>query len=214
MTLFYIIFKTIFFYFFVVLVYRIMGKREIGQLGVIDLIVSILIAELVAISIENASQNIIYTIFPVLILMLLEIGAAFVSMKSKYVRKLIDGKASLIVYDGKVNYKEMIKQRYSLDDLLLFLRQKGIKSIEEVEFAFLEKNGTLSVFRYEKEKRKSSYPMALVLDGCINDETLINIKKNRSWLIRELKKKNIDIENVFYAFYNEKKLFIIKKSEI
>lgn len=212
MDLFLIVFKTIFFYFFVVLVYRMMGKREIGQLGIIDLIVSILIAELVAISIENYETSMIFTIIPVFVLVFLEISFAFFSMKSKNLRRLLDGKTSLIIYGGKLNYKEMVKQRYSVDDLLLSLRQKQIKSIEQVEFAFLESNGKLSTFLFEKNK--NLYPMPLIVDGIINDETLARINKNTKWLKNELLKKNIDIENIFYAFYKEKSLFIIKKTEL
>ena len=81
MELFTVLFRTIFFYFFVLLAYRIMGKREIGQLGVIDLIVSILIAELVAISIEETESPIYLTIVPIAMLVILEIVFAFISIK-------------------------------------------------------------------------------------------------------------------------------------
>ena len=119
MSLFIVLFRTIFFYFFVLISYRIMGKREIGQLGVIDLIVSILIAELVAISIEEYKQSLMLTVIPISILVLLEVLFAFFSIKSRKFRLLFDGKPSLIIANGKINYKEMIKQRYSLDDLLV-----------------------------------------------------------------------------------------------
>ena len=121
--------KTAFFYFFIVFVYRIMGKREVGQLGIIDLIVSILIAELVAISIEDLSKPITQTILPILVLAALEIILAFVSVKSRKVRSFFGGKPSIIINKGVINYQEMIKQRYTIDDLLLGLRQQNIKSI-------------------------------------------------------------------------------------
>lgn len=213
MNLFLILFKTLFFYFFIILVYRLMGKREIGQLGVIDLIVSILIAELVAISIENYNQSVVLTVLPVMLLVGLEISFAYISLKSKTIRKFIDGKTSLIIYSGKLNYKEMIKQRYSVDDLLLSLRQKSIKSIEEVEFAFLEKNGLLSVFTFKSGEAKN-YPMPLVVDGEIYLDTLEKINKSKKWLNLELRKKSLIVENVFYAFYKDKKLFVIKKADL
>ena len=143
-----VLFRTIFFYFFIVLLYRIMGKREIGQLGIIDLIVSILMAELVAISIENTNESLLQTVIPLLVLGGLEILLAFVSIKSRRFRTFFDGKPSLIICNGKVNYKEMIHQRYSMDDLLLSLRQKSIRDINEIEYAFLEPNGKLSIFKY------------------------------------------------------------------
>ena len=148
MQIFTVLFRTIFFYFFVLISYRIMGKREIGQLGVIDLIVSILIAELVAISIEEFKQPLSYTIIPITCLVILEVLFAFISIKSRKFRTIFDGKPSLIIVNGKINYKEMVKQRYSLDDLLISLRQKEIRDLSMVEYAFLESNGKLSIFKY------------------------------------------------------------------
>lgn len=209
-----ILFRTSFFYFFVLLCYRIMGKREVGQLGVIDLIVSILIAELMAISIENIKDSIFLTIVPILALVLLEIFLAFISIKSRKIRVFFNGKPSLIIANGKVNYHEMIKQRYSLDDLLLSLRQQEIKNIDEVEFAFLESNGKLSIFKYNAFKKKTTYPMALIVDGSIEEDALKAIHKDVLWLKNKLFSQNINYQDVFYCFYKGKKLFLIKKNDI
>ena len=91
-----IVFRTSFFYFFIVLAYRIMGKREIGQLGIIDLIVSILIAELVAISIENIKDSIFFTIIPILLLVVLELLLAFISIKSRTFRTIFGDRKSVV----------------------------------------------------------------------------------------------------------------------
>ena len=209
-----VLFRTVFFYFFIVLLYRIIGKREIGQLGIIDLIVSILMAELVAISIENTNESLMQTVIPLLVLGGLEILLAFVSIKSRRFRSFFDGKPSLIICNGKVNYKEMIHQRYSMDDLLLSLRQKSIRDINEIEYAFLEPNGKLSIFKYNFLRMKTSYPMPLILDGEVNKKTLNYLKKDKYWLENELAKKNLELEDVFYAFYRKKKIFLIRKSEL
>lgn len=209
-----VLFRTLFFYFFVLISYRIMGKREIGQLGVIDLIISMLIAELVAISIEETESSIFLTIIPIALLVLLEIIFAFISIKSRKFRTIFDGKPSLIICNGKINYKEMVKQRYSLDDLLIGLRQKEIKDIDMVEYAFLEPNGELSVFKYNFFKMKSPYPVALILDGCIQSEVLKHIHKSKEWLEDELASKNLLPKDIFYAFYKNKKIYIIKKCEV
>lgn len=214
MELFTVLFRTLFFYFFVLVAYRIMGKREIGQLGVIDLIVSILIAELVAISIEETENPIYLTIIPITVLVLLEIVFAYISIKSRKFRNVFDGKPSLIIANGKINYKEMIKQRYSLDDLLISLRMQGIKELDMVEYAFLEPNGQLSIFKYNLFKLKSSYPMPLILDGSIQKKALKHIHKSEIWLKNELSNKNLTYKDVFYAFYKNKKIYIIKKSDV
>ncbi len=209
-----ILLRTTFFYFFIVLLYRIMGKREIGQLGIIDLIVSILIAELVAISIENINDSIWLTIVPLILLVTLELFLAFISIKSRTFRTFFGGKPSLIICNGKVNYQEMVRQRYSMDDLLLSLRQKSIKSIDDVEYAFLEPNGKLSIFKYNFLKLKSDYPMPLILDGELQQKAVEYIHKSKFWLERELAKKNLNISDIFYAFYKGKKIYLIKKREL
>ncbi len=213
MELFTISIRTIFFYFFIVVLYRIMGKREVGQLGIIDLIVSILIAELVAISIENYNANMLMSIIPAIILVMLEILFAYLNMKSKKIRSIFDGKPSLIICSGKVNYNEMVKQRYNLDDLLLSLRQKQIKSIEEVEYAFLENNGKLSVFKYESPKYKGNYPIPIIIDGELQEDTLKKLSKTEKWIKTEIAKNKLDIENIFYAFCRKNKLYIINKDK-
>jgi len=204
--------RTLFFYFFILIVYRIMGKREVGQLGIIDLIVSILIAELVIISIENYDDTMLKSLIPIFTLVILQISLAFISLKKPKFRSFIDGNPSVIIKDGKINYKEMIKQKYNLDDLLVQIREKGYRSIEEIEYAILENNGTLSVFNYAKNT--SPLPLPLILEKKIQFDTLKYLKKDEIWVNKLLYKKNIDIDDIFYAFYKDKNIFIIKYSEL
>lgn len=207
------LFRTIFFYFLVVLAYRIMGKREISQLEIIDLIVSILMAELIAISIENMDDSIILTIVPIVALVVLEIVLAKLSLKSRKFNELMSGKPSLLIVNGKIKFKELIKNRYSLDDILLELRQNGIKSLSDVEYAILEPNGKLSVFKYNILKTKSDFPLALIIDTVIQEDTLKYLKKDKEWLINKLHSKNILLNNVFYSFYKNNKIYIINKNK-
>ena len=207
-----VLFRTVFFYFFVMTMYRIMGKREVGQLGVVDLIVSILIAELVAISIENTSDSIFMTIIPIGLFVVLEIALAKLALKSKKVRTFFGGKPSIIIDRGKVDYKEMVKQRYTMDDLLFELRQKSIKSLETVEYALLEPNGKLSIF--EKKIFDKNCPMPLIVDGEIQTSTLKLIKKSKIWLKESLRKQNLCPSDVFYCFYKGYTLYIVKKNEL
>lgn len=206
--------RTVFAYFFIFLVYRIMGKREVGQLGIIDLIVSILIAELVVISIENYDNNILKSVVPILTLLMLQVSLAFLSLKNPKFRIFLDGNPSVIIKEGKVNYKEMMRQKYNLDDLMVQLREKGYRSIEKVEYAILENNGTLSVFPYGSFKKTSPLPLPLILDSNIQEDTLELLNKNEEWVLKILKAKNIKLEDVFYAFYKDKNVFIIKDDEL
>ncbi len=205
--------RTLFFYFFILLCYRIMGKREIGQLSISDLTISILIAELVAISIENRDDNTLLTILPIVLLVGLEVILAFIQLKSNGFREFIDGKPSLIVDKGKLNFKEMVKQRYSIDDLLLALRSNQIKSIDEVDYAILETNGKLSIFKKNVFKMSGSYPLPIVIDGRIDKDSLLAINKTTKWLLNRLSENDLSLNNLLYAFYKNKTIYVIKKEK-
>ena len=204
-----IILKTVILYFFIVVVYRIMGKKEVGKLSIIDLIVSILIAELAAISIEQYDSSIFISIIPILSLVIIEILFSYIGLKSPKIKKLIEGSPVVIIKNGKLNFEAMSKLRYSLDDLISQLREQGIKNIEEVNYAILENNGKLSVFDKETE-----YPLPIIMDGQIDYEVLKDMEKDKKWIYNILNKNNIKLENVFYAFYTKNKTYIIKKDEI
>ena len=201
--------KTIILYIFIVFAYRVMGKKEVGKLSIIDLIVSILIAELAAISIEEAGRSIFTSILPIIILVMIQIIVGYISLKSFKLRKIIDGDPTVIIKDGKLNFREMSKLRYTLDDLIAQLREQGIKSIEEVNYAVLENNGKLSVFETEKD-----YPLPIIIDGNIDYKVLKDMNRGKDWIDKILRDNNITLDDVFYAFYTKNKTYIIKKSEI
>lgn len=203
------IIRTILIYISIIIAYRIMGKKEVGELSIIDLIVTILIADFGAICIENNKASILTSIIPMITLVILQILFSYMTLKSGRIRKFIEGKPSIIIKKGKVCFKEMSKIRYSLDDLISQLRSKGVKSIEEVDYAILENNGSLSVFQKSKD-----YPMPIIVDGLIDFDVLKEIGKDYYWINNLLNKKNIELENVFYAFYTKNKTFVIKKSDL
>lgn len=208
-----ILFRTFFFYILITLIYRFMGKREIGQLGIVDLIVSILIAEFAAVSIEQKEEPLLMFVLPVILLLVIQVVMSYISLKSNKIRNLFDGNPSVIINRGQINFKEMVKQRYNMEDLLTQLREKGIRSIEEIDYAVLESSGNLSVFK-KNSRLLGEYPLPVILDGVIDYDTLRQIDINEEWIIRYLKKEDLGISDIFYAFYRNKNLFIIKKSDL
>lgn len=202
-------FKTLFLYFFVIIVYRIMGKKEVGKLGIVDLIVSILIAELAAMSIESPKSSILVSVIPILTLVFIQVILSYISLKNSKIRKLIDGDPTVIIKNGKLQFHRMSQLRYSLDDLMSQLREQQIKSIEEVDYAVLENNGKLSVFQQCKD-----YPLPLIVDGVVDERVLKELNKDNRWLQHLLQKNHVDLNDVFYAFYTKNKTYIIKKSEL
>lgn len=208
-----ILFRSTMFYVLIATLYRLMGKREVAELSIMDLVVSIFIAQIASIAIENYDKSIFYSLIPIAILVSLQIITSLLELKSNKAREIIDGKISIIVNKGKINFEEMAKQRYNLDDLLVELRKQQIKSLEEVDYAILETNGDLSIFKL-KDDTTRTFPLPVIVDGKTQEETLLQIGKSINWLDQELKKDNLKEEDIFYAFYKNKNLFIIKQENI
>ena len=230
-----LVWKTAFIYFLILLTLRFMGKREVGQLGLFDFVVLLLIADVSAITLDD-EKNILTCLIPVLILSLIQKILAIISLHVPFIRNIVDGKESIIIYEGKLNIKEMKKQNYNVDDLLSQLRLKNVKSLSQVEYLILENSGDISVFLYkENENVPLSYSKGkrsgtgssgistiihdktlnisifpLIISGKVIDENLQlqNIKK--PWLLKEIKRQGYDLKNVYYANMENNQLFIVK----
>ncbi|MBM7651797.1 DUF421 domain-containing protein [Neobacillus cucumis] len=208
-----IVFRTLFFYGLIIIIFRVMGKREIGELSILDLVVFIMIGEMAVVAIEKHDSPLLHTMVPMIVLMALQIILAIISLKSKKVRDLIDGKPIIIINRGKIDEDAMRKQRYNFDDLLTQLREKNIRSIADVEFAILESSGSLSVIEKLKnsgnETKQGDITIPLILDGQIDEENLRRINKTNLWLRQELKKKGYrDIKKISFCSYENGNFFI------
>lgn len=190
-------------------IFRVMGKREIGELSVLDLVVFIMMGEMAVIAIEQHKDPLWDTIVPMLVLMLIQLGMAFSSLKSRKFRSLVDGEPSLIIKNGKIDEKVMKKLRYNFDDLLMQLRTKDISNIADVEFAILETSGELSVIKKDKKNKTASYTIPLILNGDIIQENLQQYQKDETWLIKELKQRgHHDIKKISFCSFQDGKFFI------
>ncbi|QOS82363.1 DUF421 domain-containing protein [Paenibacillus sp. JNUCC31] len=214
-------------YFIVYGAIRLMGKREIGKLSMFDLVVSIMLAEIAAFVIEDTNKPLFHGIVPMLTVLVVQIIMAYLSLKSRKLRLMIDGKPTVLISKGTLHRDEMRKQRYNLDDLLLQLREQNIDSIGEVEFAILETTGKLTVFpkshpsengnnagkdgatnSIQKARREKidgfqnikyeGLPLPLIMDGKVQDQNLELIQKTRFWLKNQIQGKGIlDFKDVF-----------------
>ena len=213
-----IVVRTLVFYCLILIIFRVMGKREIGELSILDLVVFVMIGELAVVAIEKPEIQIFHTIIPMVLLMLIQILFAIISLKSKKFRNLIDGQPSIIINRGKIDEKAMRKQRYNFDDLMTQLREKDIRSIADVEFAILESSGSLSVIEKLKndnaESQQGDITIPLILDGNIDDENLKRINKTNLWLRQELKKQGYrDVKKISFCSFENGKFFIDLKDE-
>ncbi|WP_417629234.1 YetF domain-containing protein [Paenibacillus solisilvae] len=132
---------------------RFMGKREIGKLSVFDMVISVMIAEIAVIVIEDTKRPLMAGLLPMVLLMVIQIGLAYASLKSRKLRLLFDGKPTVIIERGKLNSEAMRKQRYNLDDLMVQLRENQMPTVADVEFAILETSGKLSIIPKDKSDK-------------------------------------------------------------
>lgn len=217
--------RTIFMYFIVLALMRLMGKREVGKLSVFDLVVSLMIAEIAILSIEETDQPLLFGIVPLITLVAIQIITSYISMKSEAIRHMIEGKPSVLINKGEIQEKELKAIRYNLDDLMMQLREKDIRSVADVEFAILEPSGKLSVFPkpgmepatkqdlFGDQVRYNGLPLPVILDGKVQDENLEKLGKTRFWLKSKIKQKGCqDFKEVFFASVDQQgQIFIDRK---
>ncbi|MCY8412892.1 DUF421 domain-containing protein, partial [Bacillus spizizenii] len=121
-----ITFRTVILYFVILVIFRFMGKREIGELSILDLVVFIMMAEIAVLAIENVEDHLFHTILPMLVLMIIQVTLAYFSLKNRKVRQLLDGKPTIIIKYGKVDEDAIKSQLYIFFDLLVQLRENNI----------------------------------------------------------------------------------------
>ncbi|MCM3166420.1 DUF421 domain-containing protein [Peribacillus frigoritolerans] len=207
-----IIFRTTVIYLVIWFLFRMMGKREVGELSVLDLVVSIMIGDIAVLSFEDLEKPFIRQTIPMFVLAILQITLAFASLKSVKLRYFMDGKPLIIINQGKIDEKAMRRQRYNFDDLLTQLREQGIIDINEVQFAILETSGKLSVIKKSDEEGvENQVPFPLIVDGEIQEKNLDKIGKNHVWLLNQLKEHGeTKVKEISICGYIDGQIYIDK----
>lgn len=197
-------------YLYLTVLLRIFGKKEFSQLNVFDFAVFLIIAEIMTDTIGNDDFPFLYGVVATSTLIVIDRIVSKITLNSKKLRDIFEGRPSYIIYKGELIQESMRKQRYTIDDLAHHLRENSIDSISKVEFALLETNGSLSIIT--KKDCCVELPDALIVDGVINEDNLKLLDLTKEWLLKELKKQNIDdIKDVFYCILEKEKLLVIKK---
>lgn len=204
--------KTILFYILLIVFMRIMGKREVGELGIFDVIVFFIISELFSISISYPDSNVLKSIIPIIVIVGLQILTSKLCLKSQKFRDFIDGKPSLVIKDGKIDLKELKKQRYNIDDLLLQLHEKDIDSPSIVKYAILESNGKLSVFK--KNENIAIFPFPIIKNGVLDEDVLNILSINKNKLIKKLFSLGYeDISKIELCIIENDKFYILEANK-
>lgn len=203
------ILRTMVVYVLVLVIFRLMGKREVGELSLLDIAVYVLIAEVASLAVEDLDRPFFISILPIIILFIIQYLNALFILKNKKVRDVVDGDPSIIIRNGIILENAMKKQRYNLDDLFQQLRENQVGSIQSVDYAFLEPSGKLSVFL----KGDDPFVLPLIIDGYIDKKHLKLIGQSETWLENELRAQRIyNVKDVFYACYENNQLYVQLKS--
>jgi len=216
--------RAIILYIFVLIVMRLMGKREIGQLQPFEFAIAIMIADLSTIPMANSGIPITNGIISILGLLLMHILISLLNLKSVKLRGIISGKPSILIYRGKINQQVLKKERFTINELQERLRGEGIFSLNDVEYVILETNGEISVV--EKPDKRNTIPMDfnimpeyegipydLVIDGKVIFENLKILGKNYEWLVNRLKEYRIKPEEALIVTIDGKNQFFYQKLE-
>lgn len=214
--------RSIFLYIIVLIVMRLMGKREIGQLQPFEFVIAIMIADLAATPVANPGIPITNGIIPILGLLLVDLMISILNMKSMKIREFICGKPSILIYRGKIDEEKLRKERFTINELQERLRENNIVNLGDVEYAILETSGQISVipkaskrgtipedFQIEPDYEGISYD--LVIDGKVMKENLKILNKDYNWLKKEVKKFGYKPEEALIVTIDGKGNFFAQK---
>lgn len=217
-------FRAILLYIIVLIVMRLMGKREIGQLQPFELAISIMIADLASIPMTDTGVPISNGIIPILGLLVMHLVISVVNLKSIKAREIICGKPRILIYRGRIDEKALKKERFTINELEERLRGNNVVNLGDVEYAILETSGNITVI--QKPEKRNTIPedfnivpdyegisYDLVVDGKIMDENLRKLGKNYQWLKKQVEKFNIRPEEALVVTIDGKGQIFCQEKE-
>ena len=200
--------RTIVLYLTMIVVIRIMGKRQIGQMEPSEFVVTMMVANLATIPMEDDGITLFAGFVPICVILGAELVLSFLNLKSSKIRKLLCGKPVILIDNGTILQQNLRKTRISLDELTGHLREKDVLDIRSVQYAILETNGNLSVFPYPKEMpasardagiqvRQQFLPITIISDGELMEHNLTIAKKDKAWLKNILEANHAEVEDTW-----------------
>lgn len=217
-------FRAILLYTIVLIVMRLMGKREIGQLQPFELAISIMIADLASIPMTDTGVPISNGIIPILGLLVMHLLISVINLKSIKAREIICGKPRILIYRGRIDEKALKKERFTINELEERLRGNNVVNLGDVEYAILETSGNITVI--QKPEKRNTIPedfnivpdyegisYDLVVDGKIMDKNLKKLGKNYQWLKNQVAKFNIRPEEALVVTIDGKGQIFCQEKE-
>ena len=188
--------RTIILYTALILAMRLLGKRQIGQMEPSEFVVAMLVADLASIPMQNNAIPLVNGLVPILTVMGLELILSHLSLKSIRLRKLLCGKPVILIENGHLLEQNLRRTRVNLDELSGHLRKEGVLAMEEVQFAILETNGSITVFPNPPKPEKQELPYTVISDGRILRDNLRLLGRDEQWLLKKLRGRSLTVEGV------------------
>ena len=217
-------FRTILLYLVLIFSIRLMGKRQIGQMEASEFVVTMLVANLASIPMQDSAIPLLSGLVPILVVLGMELVMSCLILKSVKFRKLLCGKPVILIDNGKILYDNLKATRVTMDELTGHLRQKDVLDIRTVQFAILETDGSLSVFPYPKERpatakeagiqAKAQYlPITIIEDGYLSRDNLKKAGKDSSWLHRICEDQHTSPKAVLLLTVDEQDHVVLLRKE-
>ena len=216
--------RSIVLYIIVLIVMRLMGKREIGQLQPFELAISIMIADLASIPMTDPGIPIFNGIIPILGLLIMHLIISMINLKSSKAREIICGRPSILIYRGKIDEKNLKKERFTINELEERLRGNNVINLGDVEYAILETSGQVTVIQKPNKRNTipqdfnimpeyEGIPYDLVVDGKVMTENLHAIGKDYNWLKKQIEKFDMKPEEALIVTFDGKGQIFCQKKE-
>ncbi len=222
--MFIVLLRTVFLYALVILVIRLMGKRQIGELQPYEFVITIMISDLAALPMQDTRLPLILGVIPIITLLFIKTLLSLLQLKSQKARKILEGEPCILIARGKIKFENLKKQQINLDELMEEIRLAGYFDLSEIEYGILENNGQMSFLtsnnnhssKSSNESNSSSnnnskplLPIIYILDGEFNRNALTSSNKSDEWVVKELKKHKVNsIKDVLIAMTDTNGKFI------
>ena len=218
--------RTLIIYIFLLIIMRLMGKRQLGELDISELVSTLLLSDIAALPITTQDIPLSYAIIPIITISFFEISSSLILTKMPILKNLLSTRPSTVINKGKIDKRELLKNRISIDELICELRQKNITDIAEVDYAIIEPNGKMTVIpkaQFAQPSRKdlgihvkeTGLCHVIISDGKISKAGLTMIRKSPLWLSNTLRKMKKDLNQIFLMTVDDSGgIHLVEKSQI
>ncbi len=220
-----ILLRTIIVYVILLCTMRLMGKRQLGELEITELVTTLLISEIATLPIVDPSVPVMYAVIPLITIITAEVALSVILLKCPRLKNVASARPSILVRQGKPDQKEMLRIRISIDELISEVRQAGLATLADVDYAILEQNGKISVIPRRAAQPPTAQDLglspaengilhALIEDGKLNRYNMKQMALDDRWVNAQLAKQKLSLPEVFFLGIDDgKSLYWVKKEK-